>query len=65
MSDPSEMIAWLDGRIASTKTWLETHGPGTKRPWPQMDIEDKETNLARYEEIRVAYVKALERRNAG
>lgn len=64
MTDPATMLAWLDGRIASTQTWLETHGPGTKRPWPASDIEDKQTNLERYQEIRIAYAKALERKRA-
>lgn len=62
MTDPSVMLAWLDGRIASTETWLADHGPGTKKPWPQTDIEQKEINLARYSEIRAAYLRALERR---
>lgn len=64
MTDPEIMLAWLDGRIASVSTWLEDHGPGTKRPWPQTDIDAKRVNLDRYEEIRVAYAKAVERRNA-
>lgn len=64
MTDPSVMLAWLDGRIASTETWLSDHGPGTKRPWPQTDIDQKEINLSMYQEIRVAYAKALERRSA-
>jgi hypothetical protein len=64
MTDPSVMLAWLDGRIASTETWLADHGPGTKKPWPQTDIDQKEINLAMYQEIRVSYAKAVERRNA-
>lgn len=62
MTEPSVMLAWLDGRIASTETWLTDHGPGTKRPWPQTDIEQKQINLARYQELRAAYFRALERR---
>lgn len=64
MTDPATMLAWLDGRISSTQTWLDNHGPGTKRPWPASDIEDKQTNLARYQEIRIAYARALERKSA-
>lgn len=64
MTDPAIMLAWLDGRIASTQTWLETHGPGTKRPWPESDCATKQTNLERYQEIRIAYAKALSQRAA-
>lgn len=64
MTDPETMLSWLDGRIASTQTWLDTHGPGTKRAWPAHDVETKQTNLARYQEIRIAYAKALSRRAA-
>lgn len=61
MTDPSEMIAWLDRRIASAMTWLDDHGKGSKRPRPQHEIETKEYDIARFEEIKAAYVKALER----
>lgn len=64
MNDHELMLAWLDGRIESTKNWLRTHGQGTKRPWPEHDIEAKKINLERYEEIRAAYVRALEKREA-
>jgi hypothetical protein len=64
MTEPEIMLAWLDGRIASVETWLNDHGPGTKRPWPESDILNKRTNLERYQEIRVAYQKAWERKQA-
>lgn len=64
MTDPALMLAWLDGRISSTRTWLETHGPGTRHPWPAHDIEAKQLNLERYEEIRAAYARALAKREA-
>ncbi|MBA9034959.1 hypothetical protein [Rhizobium leguminosarum] len=62
MTDPSEMIAWLDRRIASAMTWLDDHGRGSKKPRPDHEIETKEYDIARFEEIKAAYVKALERR---
>lgn len=62
MTDPEIMLAWLDSRISSTETWLETHGSGSKRPWPESDIEQKRINLERYVEIRVAYLKAVQNR---
>ncbi len=64
MTSPEEMLVWLDGRIASTEAWLHGHGPGTKRPWPATDIEAKENNLSKYQEIRGAYLQALKRRSA-
>lgn len=62
MTDTAEMIAWLDRRIASAKTWLDDHGRRSKKPRPEIDT--KEYDLARFEEIRVAYYRALETRRA-
>ena len=64
MSDPEEMLAWIDRRIASAETWLEDHGKHSKRPRPDIEIETKEYDIARFKEIRGAYVKALEKRRA-
>ncbi|SMF65669.1 hypothetical protein SAMN02982989_3390 [Xaviernesmea oryzae] len=64
MTDPSEMIAWLDRRIASAQTWLEDHGHGSKRPRPETEIATKQYDIARFEEIRGSYLKALAKREA-
>ncbi len=61
-ANPYEMIAWLDRRIASAMTWLDDHGRGSKKPRPDHEIETKEYDIARFEEIKAAYVKALDRR---
>ncbi|QRY70350.1 hypothetical protein JVX98_12975 [Ensifer sp. PDNC004] len=63
MTDPAEMIAWLDRRIASAMTWLDDHGHGSKKPRPEGEIATKEYDIARFEEIKAAYLKALQRRN--
>lgn len=65
MTDPAEMIEWMDLRISATRTWLNDHGRNAKRPWPEIIIEAKENDIAKFQELRGAYVKALERRNAG
>ncbi|TBB27311.1 hypothetical protein ELH48_09180 [Rhizobium ruizarguesonis] len=62
MTDPQEMIQWLDRRIASAMTWLDDHGKGSKRPRPQHEIETKEYDIARLEEIKAAYATALAKR---
>lgn len=64
MTEPSEMIAWLDRRIASAMTWLEDHGHSSKRPRPETEIAIKEYDIARFEEIKGAYLKALAKREA-
>lgn len=61
MTDPEIMLAWLDSRISSTETWLDTHGPGSKRPWPESDIEQKRINLERYVEIHERYAAYVEK----
>jgi hypothetical protein len=43
-------------------TWLDVHGKRPRKPRPHHEIETKEYDIARFEEIKVAYVKALERR---
>jgi hypothetical protein len=63
MTDPAEMLAWLDRRIASAMTWIDDHGGGSKKPRPETEIASKEYDIARFEEIKVAYQKALDRRN--
>lgn len=64
MTEPPEMIEWMDRRIASLKTWLSDHGRRSKRPRPIHEIEGKEYDLAMFDELRVAYVRALERRQS-
>ncbi|MEZ2220742.1 hypothetical protein [Rhizobium sp. RCC_161_2] len=62
MTEPTEMISWLDKRIASAMTWLDDHGRQSKRPRPEGEIAAKEYDIARFDEIKAAYVKALERK---
>ncbi|MGF6157797.1 hypothetical protein M2267_003056 [Ensifer sp. KUDG1] len=64
MSDPAEMIQWLDRRIASAMTWLKDHGHGSKKPRPENEISTKLYDVARFEEIKAAYLKALAKRDA-
>lgn len=63
ITDPADMIAWLDRRIASAMTWLDDHGHGSKKPRPENEIATKEYDIARFEEIKGAYLKALAKRD--
>lgn len=62
VTESTEMIAWLDRRIASAMTWLDDHGKGSKKPRPEGEISSKEYDIRMFEEIKAAYVKALERK---
>jgi hypothetical protein len=64
MTEPSEMIQWLDKRIASAMTWLDDHGRSSKRPRPEGEIATKLDDVSKFEEIKAAYVKALAKRDA-
>lgn len=64
MTPPEEMVQWLDRRISSAMTWLDDHGRGSKKPRPENEIEGKEYDIARFEEIKAAYLKALAKRDA-
>jgi hypothetical protein len=61
MTEPSEMVSWLDRRIASAMTWLDNFGRGSKRPRPETEISSKEYDVRMFEEIKAAYVKAERR----
>lgn len=63
-TEPHDMVDWLDRRILSVQTWLGDHGRRSKKPRPETDITIKEEDLARFEEIKAAYVKALAKRAA-
>ncbi|MBX5206713.1 hypothetical protein [Rhizobium sp. NZLR11] len=58
MTDPQEMLQWLDRRIASAMTWLDDHGSTSRKPRPDHEIETKLDDVAKLEEIKGAYVKA-------
>jgi hypothetical protein len=64
MTDPINMLDWLDKRIASAELWIECHGRESKRPRPEHEIQIKENDIAMFTELRGAYVKALERKRA-
>jgi hypothetical protein len=64
MTDPQTVIEWMDRRMWSIATWLETFGKGASKPRPEMDIAAKEEDLRMFTELRGAYVKALERKRA-
>ncbi|MBB3565852.1 hypothetical protein FHX06_007225 [Rhizobium sp. BK512] len=45
MTEPSEMIAWLDGRIASAMTWLDDHGRAPTTPAQTTRSKPRNTTL--------------------
>ncbi len=45
-------------------TWLDDHGKGSKKPRPDHEIETKEYDIARFEEIKAAYVTLAKREQA-
>lgn len=61
--EPEEMIAWIDRRLASAGNWLNTFSDGPKKR-PDIEIQTKQYDIARFNEIRTAYVKAWERKKA-
>lgn len=61
MIEPSEMLQWLDIRIASARMWLDDFSQG-KRKRPDHEIELKRKDIEHFEEIKIAYLKALQRK---
>lgn len=64
MTEPEEMLAWINRRITSAQMWLRDHGRRAKHPRPEIEIENKEYDVARFHEVREAYLKAVARREA-
>ena len=64
MTSLQEKIDFLAGQIHAKQQWLADHGPGTKRPWPDHDIEAKRHHLVMLEAISSDYRSAQARRSA-
>jgi hypothetical protein len=64
MIPAEEMLDWIDRRMWSLNTYIEDHGPGSKRPMPETIIAGKLDDIAKFTELRGAYVKALNRKLA-
>ena len=64
MKTPEEMLNWMDRKLWSANTWLESFGRGTKKQRPDIDIEHREEDVECFTELRGAYVKAIERRGS-
>jgi hypothetical protein len=62
MIPAEEMLDWIDRRMWSLNTYIEDHGPCGKRPMPETVIAGKLDDIAKFTELRGAYVKAVERR---
>jgi hypothetical protein len=58
------MLTWIDRRISSAMTWLDDHGRESRKPRPDHEIETKEYDVSKLEEIKAAYLKALAKRDA-
>ncbi|MDW9814952.1 hypothetical protein GOB25_07700 [Sinorhizobium meliloti] len=41
-----ELIEWAARQIAQKRTWLECHGPSSKRPWPKNESDNKLRDIA-------------------
>ena len=63
MIDPAAVTHWIDRRLYSANTWLEQHGRHAPKPRPELDIENKEQDVAMFEYVRGCFQKALDKRN--
>lgn len=45
-SNFSQMAEEASKYIRELETWLEDHGTGSRKPWPEMNIANKERRLA-------------------
>lgn len=56
-----EKLDFLSARIWSLQTWLEDHGRHSKKPRPENDIEQRERQLAMFEDIASDYQLSIAR----
>lgn len=63
MMDPEHVINWIDRKLWSASTWMETFGRGTKKQRPDLDIEHREEDIAMFEYMRGCFQKALDKRS--
>lgn len=63
-SSYEEMADEADRYSAELRTWLEDHGPGSKRPWPEHTVSNKMRRLAWAEKISELCRRAAEKRSA-
>ena len=63
MQDLQAKIDFINGQIHMKRTWLSDHGPGTKKPWPESDIEAKQYHLKMLESVLGDYMKVQSRGN--
>lgn len=63
MIDPPQMIDWINGKIKSTETWLGDFSEG-KRKRPDHEISQKRKDIEHFEEIKRAYLRALDRKQS-
>lgn len=60
-ADLQAKIDFLSSQIHMKRQWLADHGAGTKRPWPETDIQAKEYHLTMLEAMRSDYEQAQKR----
>lgn len=60
-SSYADMAAEADKYVHELETWMEDHGPGSKRPWPDHNIANKRRRLAWAEKIAELCRRAAQR----
>ncbi|AUX76384.1 hypothetical protein [Sinorhizobium fredii] len=46
-----EIVEWAERQIAQKRTWLECHGPSSKRPRPENESDTKLRDIAMLDEV--------------
>ncbi|PDT55060.1 MULTISPECIES: hypothetical protein [Sinorhizobium] len=48
---PPELVEWAERQMAQKRTWLECHGPSSKRPRPEHESDNKLHDIAMLEAV--------------
>ena len=60
-SSYADMAAEADKYVHELETWMEDHGPGSKRPWPEHNIANKRRRLAWVRKAHEIFQRGAER----
>jgi hypothetical protein len=60
-SSYAEMAEESERYIRELETWMEDHGPGSKKPWPEINISNKQRRLAWVLKAREIFTRGASR----
>ena len=62
----THIVEWCERQLRQKDTWLRDHGPKSKKPRPEMEIDNKREDIEILEAVLADYRAAIKaRKNPG